>query len=148
MKINEINKEWILRKNCTLSPRQFASSLIFVGFLSFLIGMAWAFNGIWVILPFVCLELLGLCIAFFVYSRHATDFERVILTKSDICVESEIGGTTKFTKIPRCWAVPYFKKNKGKGLVLFKFGSTELKVGQFVTEKRRKLFFDEIKGFL
>ena len=140
-------KEWLLKKNCTLSPKQFGSAIIFVGSLSLVIALAWAFNGVWVILPFAFIGV-ALLIAFFVYSRHATDFERIVLTKSEICVEREIGGLSNSTKIPRDWVRAGFERNEGGGLVFFKSGNTELKVGQFVSVRKRELFFDEIKGFL
>jgi len=148
MKTSPIKKEWLLKKNCSLSPKQFGNVMVSLGCLSLLVGLVWAFNGFWFILPFVCLECFGLTLAFLIYSKHATDFERVTLTNNDICLETEIGGMSKHSKIPRNWAVAQFRKVKGKKFVFFKYGNSELMVGQFVSEKRRELFFDEIKGFL
>ncbi len=141
-------KEWLLKKNCTLSPKQFGSAISFVGGLSLIISVVWAFKGVWVILPFAFLECVGLLLAFLVYSRHATDFERVILTKSELFVEREIGGFNKKTKIPRSWISARFERNERGGLIFFRSGRVELNVGQFVSIKKRELFFDEIKGFL
>ena len=141
-------KEWLLKKNCTLSPSQFGSAILFVGGLSLVIATIWAFKGVWFILPFAFAECVALIIAFFVYSRHATDFERVTLTSKEICVESEIGGMLKCIKLPRSWVKAKFKRNEYDGLVLLNSGNTELKIGQFVSLKKRELFFDEIKGFL
>jgi uncharacterized membrane protein len=138
----------VLRKNCTLSPKQFGSAIIFVGGLSLVIAILWAVNGIWFILPFACIECIALLVAFCVYSRHATDFEKVVLTKSEICLEREIGGMSKSFKIPRDWVRARFERNEDGGLVFFKSGNTELRVGRFVSIKKRALFFDEIKGFL
>ena len=148
--MNKINthKEWILKKNCTLSPKQFGAAILFVGGLSLIIATMWALQGVWAILPFALLECLALTVAFFVYSRHATDFEKIVLTTKEIHVEREIGGMSKITSIPRTWARARFKKNEDGGLIFFNSGSTELKVGQFVSIKKRELFFDEIKGFL
>ena len=144
----ETQREWILKKNCTLSPSQFGSAVSFVGGLSLLIATIWAIKGVWLVLPFAFAECLALMIAFFVYSRHATDFERVTLTNSEICVESEIGGMLKSIKLPRSWVRARFERDEANGLVLLNSGSTELKLGQFVSLKKRELFFDEIKGFL
>ena len=141
-------KEWILKKNCTLSPGQFGSAILFIGGLSLVIATIWAFKGVWFVLPFAFAECIALLVAFFVYSRHATDFERVILTKSEICLESEVGGILKSIRISRNWVRARFEKNEAGGLVLLNSGDTELKIGQFVTLKKRELFFDEIKGFL
>ena len=148
MNNNISQREWILKKNCTLSPSQFGSAISIVGGLSLVIATMWAFNGAWFILPFAFAECVALLVAFLIYSRHATDFERVILTNNEICLESEIGGILKIIKIPRSWVRARFEKNKAGGLVLLNSGKTELKIGQFVSLKRRELFFDEIKGFL
>ena len=141
-------KQWLLKKNCTLSPSQFGSAILFIGGLSLVIATIWAFKGVWLILPFAFAECIAIIIAFFVYSRHATDFERVILTSNEVCVESEIGGMPNSIKLPRSWVRAKFKRNKSDGLVLLNSGNTELKIGQFVSLKKRELFFDEIKGFL
>jgi hypothetical protein len=50
--------------------------------------------------------------------------------------------------ISRNWVRARFEKNEAGGLVLLNSGDTELKIGQFVSLKKRELFFDEIKGFL
>ena len=70
------------------------------------------------------------------------------MTSNEICVESEIGGMLKCIKLPRSWVKAKFKRNEYDGLVLLNSGNTELKIGQFVSLKKRELFFDEIKGFL
>jgi hypothetical protein len=54
----------------------------------------------------------------------------------------------KSIKLPRSWVRARFEKDEANGLVLLNSGSTELKLGQFVSLKKRELFFDEIKGFL
>lgn len=143
-----IRKEWLLKKNCTLSPQQFGGAITFIGGLSLIIGLVWAINGLWFILAFACVECIGLFVAFVAYSKHATDRERVVLTKNEICVEREVGGLTNSFKIPRDWVRARFKKNENEGMIFFKSGKTELKVGQFVSLRKRELFFDEIKGFL
>ena len=148
MENTNTQKEWVLKKNCTLSPKQFGSAIFFVGGLSLGIATIWAFKGVWLVLPFAFAECLALLVAFFVYSRHATDFERVILTNNEICLESEIGGILNSIKISRSWVKARFERNEANGLVLLNSGDTELKIGQFVSLKKRELFFDEIKGFL
>jgi len=43
------------------------------------------------VLPFTCLEVLALGVAFFVYARHAADYERIVLAPRRLVVERSLG---------------------------------------------------------
>ena len=92
---------WTLKKNCVLSPRQFGMCLGFAGAMSFGIGLAWASMGFWLVFLFVLAECAVLLVAFFCYSLHATDFEKVILTEIEILFEFETAGKRETQRLPR-----------------------------------------------
>ncbi len=82
---------WLIKRNCSAGPRQLAivfGSLIAV---SFLFGLGLAAFGLWMVLPFVGIELLAVGAAFLCYSRHAADFERIAITPRLILVEQVEG---------------------------------------------------------
>ena len=83
------NLAWTLKKNCVLPPRQFGMCLGFAGAISLGIGLAWASMGFWLVFLFVLAECAVLLIAFFCYSLHAADFEKVVLTEKEILFEFE-----------------------------------------------------------
>ncbi len=70
---------WMIKRNCSASPRQLA--LVFASLIavSFAFGVAFAAQGLWLVLPFVGLEVVAVAAAFFVYGRHAADYERIEL---------------------------------------------------------------------
>lgn len=78
---------WLIKRNCSASPRQLAAVLLSLVAVSFGFGVGFAFFGLWLVLPFVGLELLAVAIAFFCYGRHAADFERIVLADGHLSVE-------------------------------------------------------------
>ena len=123
-------------------------SFIFLGVVSLIIGSVWAINGVWVILPFVLLEIFALLVAFFIYSSHATDSEKITLTEDQIFFESDSGGMKKSDKFPRYLVRTNFERNTEEGLVSFSWGSKKIYVGKFVDLKSRERFYGEIRGYL
>jgi len=131
-----------------LTPRQFGLSFIFLGVVSLIIGAVWAFNGVWVILPFVLLEIFALFVAFIIYSSHATDSEKITLTDDQIFFECDSGGKKNSYKFPRYLVRTNFERNTEDGLVSFSWGNKKIFVGKFVDLKSRERFYGEIRGYL
>jgi uncharacterized membrane protein len=67
----------MIKRNCSASPRALAAVFASIVGVSFAFGVAFAAQGLWMILPFVGLELLAVGAAFLCYGRHAADFERI-----------------------------------------------------------------------
>lgn len=59
--------------------------------VSFVFGVAFATQGLWLILPFVGLELIAVALAFLCYGRRAADFERITLSASQLSIERAEG---------------------------------------------------------
>ena len=71
------NIHWFLKRNCSITPAQlgwlYASQCV----VTLGIGTFFWFQGAKLVLPFAWLELMAVGSAFLVYSRHATDGERI-----------------------------------------------------------------------
>jgi uncharacterized membrane protein len=78
---------WTVKRNCSASPAQLAAVFASVVGVSFVFGIAFATQGLWLILPFVGLELVAVALAFFCYGRRAADFERITLSATHLLVE-------------------------------------------------------------
>ena len=61
---------WLIKRNCSASPRQLAGVLVSVVVISFAFGVAFATQGLWMVLPFVGLEVLAVAAAFIFYGRQ------------------------------------------------------------------------------
>lgn len=94
---------WILRRNCSLSPRQLL--LFYLALCLFSLGIA---SGFWwlgatLVMPFAWLEILVLGLALFIYARHARDGETIIVQGPVLVVERDHGGATERTEFSRDW---------------------------------------------
>ncbi len=82
---------WIIKRNCSASPRQLAAVFASIVALSFAIGVGFAAYGLWLVLPFVGVELVVLAAAFFCFGRHAGDYEVLELQAGRLRLEQVRG---------------------------------------------------------
>lgn len=82
------SREWRIKRNCSLTPRQSLAATVFLMALVLAIGVAaaLAFGG-WLALPFSMLCILAIGIAFVAYCRHATDGEVLTFAPPFVIVE-------------------------------------------------------------
>ena len=66
---------WLIKRNCSAGPRQLAVVFGSLVAVSFAFGLGFAAFGLWMVLPFVGLELIAVGAAFFCYGWHAADFD-------------------------------------------------------------------------
>ena len=59
-----------LKRNCSISPAGLLCVYAALGSVSLAIGIGFAIQGAWLILPFAGLEVVALAVAFFVYARR------------------------------------------------------------------------------
>lgn len=91
---------WTVKRNCSASPAQLAAVFASIAGVSFVFGVAFALLGLWLILPFVGLEVLAVAIAFVCYGRRAADFERITLSPPQMHIECAEGTRTSHWDFP------------------------------------------------
>lgn len=136
--------EWLSRRNCALTPAQLAACFGALAIASLAVAGAWAAAGAWVVVPFACIEIGALAVAFVAYGRHAVDFERVVVDADRVRVESTHGPRT------RRW-----EGDRGRVRVEYGGGRRELvrlvardeaiEVGRFVLEQDRAGLAKELR---
>jgi uncharacterized membrane protein len=136
-------REWLLRRNCMLTPTQLASFMAMAGLLSLCVAIAWGLAGVWWVLPFALIEIAGLSIAFFVYSRHATDLDRVIVGEEKVVVEVVDGSKRSRSECPNERVRIAYSQGK-KSLIQLRLGSNDWHIGRFVPESQREALAKEI----
>ena len=132
-------QEWVLKRNCSMSPRQMALFYASICTVSLLLACFFAVQGAWYVMVFSMLELSAVGAAFLVYARHATDRECIVLTGRCLVVEvieSEKSRQYRFDASQLRVDGPG-TKNTPVALVS---GSMRIEVGRFLTQfKRRQL---------
>jgi uncharacterized membrane protein len=80
-------KDWTMKRNCSVSPRQFMCFYASLAVVSITIAVLQLINGAWLVLPFTGIELVVVGGAFAIYARHAVDYERIRLYPNRLVIE-------------------------------------------------------------
>lgn len=81
---------WLIKRNCSAGPAQLAVVFGSLVAVSFAFGVGFAIFGLWMVLPFVGIELIAVGAAFLCYGWHAADFERIEIAPGAICSTSGV----------------------------------------------------------
>ena len=143
-----VTREWMLRRNCSMSPRQLGLAYLAVCTTSLLVAIFFAASGAWYILGFALIELFAVGIAFLLYARHATDREHIALEEDCLLVEViQVEHVRQFRLDPRWTRVEPPVSGSG-GLVRLEANGTKVEIGRFLTEWKRREFARELTGAL
>jgi uncharacterized membrane protein len=135
---------WLLKRNCSLTPRQCALAYGLVAGLSLSVaGFFWWF-GAFMVLPFAALELLALGVALWWYAKHATDREQIRLEPGRVVVEWEHGGQVHRQELVREW-VRVVPTSTAAGLVALSAGGQTVEVGRYLVPDLRPQLAREIR---
>jgi uncharacterized membrane protein len=143
---------WLIKRNCSASPRQLAVVLLSLIGISFTFGAGFAIFGLWMVLPFVGLELIAVAIAFVCYGRHATDFERIVLSDGHLNVERIEGGQCIAVRFESPWTrVELRERGLAPGarvLVEVVSGGRRVEVGRHLLDEKRRVLARELRTAL
>jgi uncharacterized membrane protein len=141
------SNDWLMKRNCSLSPRQVGWFYLSIVCLSFAIALFFAWRGSWLVLPFAGLDVLGLGIALLVHARHATDYERVTLAEGMLVVEQSRGGQVTRQEFNPLW-VRMELSRAYPALIMLRSGKRVVQVGGFLDQRKRGLFAQELAAAL
>ena len=130
-------QEWLLKRNCSLAPRQLAAIFGALAAVSISIAAVFASRGAWLILPFACIEVLALGAAFVVYARHAADYERIVLCRDCLLVETCRGDRLRREECEPAWTRVEYSGTRRELIGLVAAGR-RIDVGRFVPESERR----------
>ena len=137
------SREWILKRNCSIAPRQLAMVYAALCSVSLTVAVLFALRGAWYILGFAVLELAAVGLAFFQYGRHATDRERIVLSGDTLLIElvqAEQASPHRLN-LP---AVRVELPDAHRGLIVVEAAGIRVEIGRFLTNWRRREFAREL----
>lgn len=138
---------WHLRRNCSVAPKQLCMVLLGLGAVSMGIAAWFWFLGATLVLPFALFEVAALAVALLVYSKHATDAERISVTSGLLVIEVEHGGVLdRFECLP-AW-VRVEAPTSSKGLIALVVQGRRVQVGRHVQPDWRPALANEIRRVL
>jgi len=99
-----LSAQWILQRNCAMSPRAFMLHIAAAAALVAALGCGFCIAGYPVVLCFCAGQVLALAAAAWVHAIHAVDGERVVLTPGTIEVHTTRGLRSQTFRFDPCWA--------------------------------------------
>ena len=140
-------REWVLSRNCSISPRQLALAYAALCVMSLIVATVFTVRGAWYVLAFAILEMSAVGLAFFLYARHAVDREHIELIDGCLLVELiQVERVRQFRLDPRHTRVePPASRD---GLIGLRANGMRVEVGRFLTERKRREFAHELRHAL
>jgi len=143
---------WLIKRNCSASPGQLAAVFASLVAVSFVFGVGFASQGLWMVLPFVGLELLAVAAAFVCYGRHAADYERIQLRDGQLVVERHEGSRRSQFAFGLPWVrVEVSERGADFGRrvrVELVSARQRVEVGRYLMDGRRSALAAELRGAL
>jgi uncharacterized membrane protein len=144
-------REWLLKRNCSLTPRQTLAAWSVLMALSASVGSFFAWHGAWFVLLFSALEMSAVTAAFLIYCRHAADHEHIVLENGSLLVERAVGGKVSATRLDLYWTrmqVPDPNPGLNAGLITLEARGVKVEIGAYLPDARRRQFARELRDEL
>ena len=133
-----------VKRNCSISPQAVIGLLVITACVSFGIGAAFAWLGLWLVLPFVGLEMTALVAAFYVNGRHAGDFEQFRLEGASLVIEISEAHQRRTHSFDVSWVrLACVEARRETRLLLMQRGR-ELEIGRHLDAAGRRLLGQEL----
>ena len=138
---------WLLKRNCSISPRQLLAFYLSLLVLVLTISGALWMNGAPLVLPFAGIELIGVGLALLVYARHAADIEQLVLRPNRLTVECRLGARCDRAEFapPHVRVEPRWDE---RSLIELSGQGRTIAVGRFVRPELRRALADELRAAL
>lgn len=143
----ESRREWVLSRNCSLSPRQLALAYMALCSVSLTVAIVFTLSGAWYILGFAIVELSAVGLAFFLYARHAVDREHIALTEECLMVELIRAEQVRQYRLNPRWTRVEAPEDRNK-LISLESNGVRVEIGRFLTEWKRREFARELRRAL
>lgn len=139
--------QWVLKRNCSASPRQMLGFYASLCALSLLIGLFFWLQGATLVMPFAWLEIMAVGLALFIYTRHATDSEYIRLYRGRLMVEHTAGRHVERAEFVPAW-VRVEPMHGERSLIELSGQGQRISVGRFVRPESRRQLAEELRWAL
>jgi uncharacterized membrane protein len=139
--------QWLLRRNCSMTPIQLVAFYLSLSAWSLAIAGAFWWRGATLVMPFAGIEILAVGAALLVYARHAGDRESVILRPGRLSVECTVGRRTDQIEFAPAW-VRVEPAHGDRSLIELSGEGKRIAIGRFVRPELRRALADELRAAL
>jgi uncharacterized membrane protein len=143
-----MTREWTLRRNCSLSPRQVARAYAVLCLGSLAVAVGFLVHGIWFVLAFALVELALVGLAMLVHARHATDHERIALSESGLLVTCVRADRRELVRLDPLWTRVVVPDERPRTLIQLESRGIKVEIGRFVDDRQRRQVARELRQAL
>jgi len=145
--LSQADAHWLLKRNCSLSPRDLCIVLGSLGLVSVLIAGAFWWLGAPMVLPFACIELACLVVAVVVFARRSGDHELLWIAHGRFHVKLAVGqNTEEHAFLARSVRVRH--GHDVHGLIELSADGRRVLVGRHLSPHRRSALAESMRGAL
>lgn len=137
--------EWLLKRNCSLTPQQLLAVYASLCVISLGIATYFWVNGATLVMPFAWAELLVVGAALLMYARHAADRELITLQSGRLVVEHLHGGRIERAEFQPDW-VRVEPRRDDRSLIELSGQGNVIAVGRYVRPELRPALADEFRA--
>ncbi len=139
--------QWLLKRNCSVTPRQMMMFYASLSLLSLGIALLFWTQGATLVMPFAWLEVVAVGGALLIYSRHATDSESIRLQPGRLTVEHVFGRHVERVEFAPAW-VRIEPEHGDESLIELSGQGQRIAVGRFIRPELRRHLADELRRAL
>lgn len=145
--VGEPTVQWVLKRNCSTTPRQMMGFYASLSLVSLAIGCFFWMQGATLVMPFAWLEIVAIGAALLFYSRHATDSERIRLQRGRLTVEHVSGRRVERAEFATAW-IRIEPQHGDRSLIELSGQGQQIAVGRFVRPELRRQLAEELRWAL
>lgn len=142
-----VSVEWVLKRNCSLSPSQLLAVYVSLCVISLGIATYFWVNGATLVMPFAWAELLLVGVALLFYARHAADRELIALQPGRLTVEHQNGRHVERAEFVPDW-VRVEPRDDDRSLIELSGQGRVIAVGRYVRPELRRALAEEFRTAL
>ncbi|MBA2724027.1 MAG: DUF2244 domain-containing protein [Methylibium sp.] len=142
-----ISVEWVLKRNCSLSPSQLLAVYASLCVISLGIATYFWVQGATLVMPFAWAEVLVFGVTLLFYARHAADRERIALQSGRLTVEHQNGGRVERAEFVSDW-VRVEPQGNDRSLIELSGQGRVIAVGRYVRPELRRALAEEFRTAL
>jgi len=143
-----MSQYWVLKRNCSLTPRQSGAVYALLCTASFAIALVFLLQGIWIVLAFALVEMLAVGLALLHYARHALDLERIALLDGWLVVERIDAGRREEIRLDPVRLRVFGPAPRVQKLIRLESRDKIVEIGRYVSEPIRVQVAQELNRAL
>jgi uncharacterized membrane protein len=142
--VGDDDLQWLIKRNCSATPRQVAVFYASLSVLTLAIGAFFWFQGATLVAPFAGVEVLALGAALLYCAHHAGDLEDIRLKAGRLLVEHVCGRRVERAEFVPAW-VRIEPEYGERSLIEISGQGRRIVVGRFVRPELRRALADELR---